>query len=71
MCMRAKQSFLGLTQIKAQKRSGNSEELSRYYRSHNSLFVTVIFSDSKRLYINTLQKLTPFSENYPEIYHIS
>ncbi len=38
---------------------------------YTSLFVTVIFIDSKRLYINALQKLTPFSKNYPEICHIS
>ena len=37
----------------------------------SSLFVTVIFSNSKRLYINTLRKLTLFYENYPEICHIS
>ena len=30
-----------------------------------SLFVTVIFSDSKRLFINSLQKLAPFSEKLP------
>ena len=38
---------------------------------NSSLFVTVIFSNSKRLYINGLQKLPPFSKNYPEICHIS
>ena len=42
-----------------------------YDHSHNSLFVTVIFSNSKRLYINMLQKLIPFSENCPKIRHIS
>ena len=31
-----------------------------YDRSHNSLFVTVIFSDSKRSYINELWKLMSF-----------
>ena len=38
-----------------------------YDRSHNSLFVSVIFSDSKSLRINRLQKFTPFSENCPKI----
>ena len=42
-----------------------------YDRSHNSLFVTVNFSDSKTLRINMLQKLILFSENYPKIRHIS
>ena len=42
-----------------------------YDRSHNSLFVTVIFSNSKRLCINRLQKLAPISENHPEIRLIS
>ena len=31
-----------------------------YDRSHNSLFVTVIFSNSKRLYINTLRNWCHF-----------
>jgi len=46
--------------------SGNNEESSRYCRPHNSLFVTVIFGESKNPIIKGLRKLMPFFEKCPE-----
>ena len=62
--------YLGLTHklLKSRHKKGAGVTIFLgYARSHNSLFVTVIFSKFDALCINALQKLRLFSEKYIKI----
>ena len=52
--LRYELQFLQAAEIKAQKKERSLPFCLGYDRSHNSLFVTVFFGNSKRLFINNL-----------------